>query len=85
MTDNERWNEQATQFGRKLERELGLRIDADIHQFLYNYKMKMFCADCSDDYSRTVSEQADLKEKLCDFIVNIGYKREVVLEVIKWE
>jgi len=85
MTDHERWTAQAEKMEEQFCRILHLEtVTPETKQQFYNYVKGMFIADCSDDYSRTLREQHELKEALLAHLVNIGYENTLIKGIFKW-
>jgi len=85
MTDHERWEASSIDACLRLKEDLGLKITSELQELLYEHKKGMFIADCSDDYfGKTIPEQAALKKKLQDYLLNLGFTKEKINQTIKW-
>ena len=83
MTEKERFEYLGLEAAKKLESAFQIQITDELKERMTKFKYLMFCADCSDDYSRTLSEQHDLREELSNFLVNLEYKKELVIEIVR--
>lgn len=68
MTEKERFTLLGSQFAIEVAQRYNVKMTPALVEFCTNYKYRWFCAECSDDYSRTLSEQAQLKKELEVFI-----------------
>jgi len=65
----DRFLEIGKDFAQKIAEDNNIHLTEDLIKFCQKYKWDWFCADCSDDYSRTLSEQDVLKKSLYAYIL----------------
>ena len=64
----ERFKAIGKEFAEELVSKHGIKLTDELIERCQNFRWNWFCADCSDDYSVTLKEQAALKESFNKYI-----------------
>jgi len=68
----ERFKEIGREKAKEFEEKFGVQADEEMVERAINFSFAYFCADCCDDYSKTIREQHDLGVGMMKYLISRG-------------